>query len=115
MQSTRVNISTGRKLHAKLSKWHLVYMQVRESTADAKAQFDNAELSLQNLLYEKDHYLKEIRACQSFRCAFPSIQSLHAIHTRTMSTFLPSNVHVDEVGTHATYKMLYQQCMACMQ
>ena len=41
--------------------------QVREATAEAKAQFDSAELSLQNLLYEKGHYLKEIRACQSFR------------------------------------------------
>lgn len=41
--------------------------QVREDTAKAKAQFDSAELSLQNLLYEKGHYLREIRACQSFR------------------------------------------------
>jgi hypothetical protein len=44
-------------------------LQVREATAEAKAQFDNAELALQNLLYEKGHYLKEIRACQSFRSA----------------------------------------------
>lgn len=39
------------------------------ATAKAKGQIDAAELSLQNLLYEKAHYLKEIRACQSFRCA----------------------------------------------
>ena len=51
-------------------------VQVREATAEAKAQFDNAELALQNLLYEKAYYLKEIRACRSFRCciccSFPS-------------------------------------------
>ncbi len=40
---------------------------MRESTAAAKAMSDNAEISLQNLLYEKGYYLKEIRACQSFR------------------------------------------------
>ena len=42
-------------------------LQMQASTAEAKAQYDAAELSLQNLLYEKGHYLKEIRACQSFR------------------------------------------------
>ena len=42
-------------------------LQMQSSTAEAKAQYDAAELSLQNLLYEKGHYLKEIRACQSFR------------------------------------------------
>ena len=45
-------------------------VQVRELTAEAKAQFDTAELSLQNLLYEKRHYLKEIRACKAYRCGF---------------------------------------------
>ena len=44
------------------------FAQVREATAEAKALFDNAELALQNLLYEKAHYLNEIRACRSFRC-----------------------------------------------
>jgi hypothetical protein len=42
---------------------------VRESTAAAKALSDNAEISLQNLLYEKEHYKNEIKACQSFRHA----------------------------------------------
>ena len=42
-------------------------VQMQTSTAEAKAQYDAAELSLQNLLYEKGHYLKEIRACRSFK------------------------------------------------
>jgi len=42
-------------------------MQMQNQTAEAKAQYDAAELSLQNLLYEREHYLKEIRACKSFR------------------------------------------------
>ncbi len=42
-------------------------LQMQSSTAEAKAQYDAAELSLQNLLYEKGHYLKEIRACRSFK------------------------------------------------
>lgn len=40
---------------------------MHSATAEARGQFDAAELSLQNLLYEKEHYLKEIMACQSFR------------------------------------------------
>lgn len=47
---------------------HCMYaLQMQASTAEAKAQFDAAELQLQNLLYEKEHYLKEIKACRSFR------------------------------------------------
>ncbi|CAL8464312.1 g3847 [Coccomyxa elongata] len=44
--------------------------RVRDLTAEAKAQFDTAELSLQNLLYEKRHYLKEIRACKAYRSKY---------------------------------------------
>ena len=43
------------------------HLQMQSSTAEAKAQYDAAELSLQHLLYEKEHYLKEIRACRSFK------------------------------------------------
>ena len=63
-----MKLQKGAASKAAAGSQSLCDLQVRDSTAEAKAQFDTAELSLQNLLYEKGHYLKEIRACQSFRC-----------------------------------------------
>jgi len=42
-----------------------------EGTVEAKIHLDQSSLQLQNLLYEKHHYEKEIEACTSFRSAFP--------------------------------------------
>jgi THO complex subunit 5 len=47
---------------------------LREASAGAKAQLDAASLHLQNLLYEKHHYEKEIRACRAFRSAYTDAQ-----------------------------------------
>lgn len=44
--------------------------ETREATAAAKAALDGARLRLQNVLYEKAHIQKEIRANQDFRSAF---------------------------------------------
>ena len=44
--------------------------ETREATAAAKAALDGARLQLQNVLYEKAHIQKEIRANQDFRSAF---------------------------------------------
>ena len=42
----------------------------RASTAKAKLDLDHKRLELQNVLYEKGHIQKEIRACQDFRSAY---------------------------------------------
>ena len=47
---------------------------LRVATTDAKIQLDQSSLQLQSLLYEKQHYEKEIQACTSFRSAFPEQQ-----------------------------------------
>lgn len=43
---------------------------LREGTVDAKTHLDQASLHLQNLIYEKHHYEKEIASCTSFRSAY---------------------------------------------
>mmetsp|Transcript_8505 Transcript_8505/g.24395 ORF Transcript_8505/g.24395 Transcript_8505/m.24395 type:complete len:434 (-) Transcript_8505:766-2067(-) len=43
---------------------------LREETATAKANLDSLNLVLQNLLYEKSYYEKEIRACQDFKSSY---------------------------------------------
>lgn len=47
---------------------------LRESTSDSKVQLDQTTLQLQNLLYEKHHYEKEIRSCTSFRSEYTDDQ-----------------------------------------
>ena len=42
----------------------------RQQTAEAKAELEKTHLQLQNLLYEKAHYAKEIQTCREFRSAW---------------------------------------------
>lgn len=41
---------------------------LKETSRDARVELDRSSLTLKNLLYEQEHYAKEIRACRSFRC-----------------------------------------------
>ncbi len=43
--------------------------QERTATEARKARLDEAQLALQNVLYEKAHYLNETRAMLNFPCA----------------------------------------------
>lgn len=43
---------------------------LKEATLDAKVKLDHSSLQLYNLLYEKGHYEKEIRSCQSFQSKY---------------------------------------------
>ena len=43
---------------------------LREATAEAKAQLDQSSLQLQNLLYEQQHYEKEIASCRAYTSAY---------------------------------------------
>lgn len=44
---------------------------LREATSEAKTQLDQSSLQLQNLLYEQQHYEKEIAGCRAFQSAYP--------------------------------------------
>lgn len=47
---------------------------LREATGDAKSRLDQSSLQLQNLLYEKQHYEREIASCRAFRSAYTEQQ-----------------------------------------
>lgn len=47
---------------------------LREAAAEAKTQLDTSSLQLQNLLYERQHYEKEISSCRSWQSAFSDEQ-----------------------------------------
>lgn len=43
---------------------------LREATSEAKTQLDHSSLQLQNLLYEQQHYEKEIAGCRAYTSAY---------------------------------------------
>lgn len=43
---------------------------LREQTAGVKSELDVSSLHLQNLLYQKNHYQREIQACRSYTSAY---------------------------------------------
>lgn len=48
--------------------------KVKAETEKAKAPVDFTTLQLHNLMYEKSHYLKAIKACKDFRSKYPDIE-----------------------------------------
>nr|XP_043636399.1 THO complex subunit 5B-like [Erigeron canadensis] len=47
---------------------------VKAETEHAKAPVDFTTLQLHNLMYEKNHYLKAIKACKDFKSKYPDIE-----------------------------------------
>ncbi|MCO5580345.1 hypothetical protein L7F22_034211 [Adiantum nelumboides] len=52
--------------------------RVKQETEAAKLPVDYTTLQLNNLLYEKNHYLKAISACKDFKSRYPDIELVPA-------------------------------------
>lgn len=48
--------------------------RVKAETESAKAPVDFTTLQLHNLMYEKGHYIKAIKACKDFKSKYPDIE-----------------------------------------
>lgn len=48
--------------------------RVKAETERAKAPVDLTTLQLHNLMYEKSHYVKAIKACKDFKSKYPDIE-----------------------------------------
>lgn len=48
--------------------------RVKAETENAKAPVDFTTLQLHNLMYEKGHYIKAIKACKDFKSKYPDIE-----------------------------------------
>eukprot|EP00252_Welwitschia_mirabilis_P025574 TRINITY_DN8050_c0_g1_i1.p1 TRINITY_DN8050_c0_g1~~TRINITY_DN8050_c0_g1_i1.p1 ORF type:complete len:833 (-),score=179.81 TRINITY_DN8050_c0_g1_i1:329-2782(-) len=48
--------------------------RVKAETESAKGPLDHTTLQLHNLMYEKNHYLKAIKACKDFKSKYPDIE-----------------------------------------
>lgn len=48
--------------------------RVKAETERAKAPVDFTTLQLHNLMYEKNHYVKAIKACKDFKSKHPDIE-----------------------------------------
>lgn len=47
---------------------------MKAETERAKAPVDFTTLQLNNLMYEKSHYVKAIKACKDFKSKYPDIE-----------------------------------------
>ena len=47
---------------------------MKAETERAKAPVDFTTLQLHNLMYEKNHYVKAIKACKDFKSKYPDIE-----------------------------------------
>lgn len=48
--------------------------RVKAETESAKVPVDFTTLQLHNLMYEKNHYMKAIKACKDFKSKYPDIE-----------------------------------------
>lgn len=48
--------------------------RVKSETERAKQPVDFTTLQLHNLMYEKSHYIKAIKACKDFKTKYPDIE-----------------------------------------
>lgn len=48
--------------------------RIKSETENAKIPVDHTTLQLHNLMYEKNHYLKAIKACKDFKSKYPDIE-----------------------------------------
>ncbi|KAG7671757.1 hypothetical protein Ndes2526B_g07343 [Nannochloris sp. 'desiccata'] len=77
---------------------------LREATVDAKNQLDQSSLQLQSLLYEKQHYEKEIQSCTSFASAHSEQQlellPVEAYRTRAAASAMDEEEEQKEEEPH---------------
>ena len=64
---------------------------LREAASDAKTTLDQSSLQLQNLLYERQHYEKEIGSCRGWQSAYSDEQVRAAAAVRCIA--VPACMH----------------------
>lgn len=63
--------------------------QHKSDTAQSRAEVDVSNLQLQNLLYEKNYYTKEIATCKNFRCVLIITWRNERLHPRERVNIKP--------------------------
>ena len=100
-----VSILKLRKSHRTLCE---LVERFREQTAGVKSELDVSSLHLQNLLYQKNHYQREIQACTSYVSAYSDAELellteeefLKDVHAHEQEK--PSESSKGEIGEDAT-------------
>ncbi|KAM7272257.1 hypothetical protein ACFE04_026920 [Oxalis oulophora] len=92
--------------------------KVKSETERAKAPVDMTTLQLHNLLYEKSHYFKAIKACKDFKTKYPNIEMVpeeefsRDAPNHIKSTKLSKDVNHDLMMKRLNYE-LYQRKDLC--
>ena len=81
LQAGALEILSLKQVHRELCEATEV---LRDATAEAKTQLDQSSLQLQNLLYEQQHYEKEIAGCRAYKSAYPGVVAVLQCQRRSL-------------------------------
>ncbi|KAF2947126.1 THO complex subunit 5A [Oryza sativa Japonica Group] len=80
--------------------------RVKAETEAAKAPVDSTTLQLHNLLYEKNHYVKAIRACLDFQTKYPGIE---LVPTEEFHRAAPADIRDKTLAADASHDLMLKR------
>ncbi|KAL6521916.1 hypothetical protein OROMI_031793 [Orobanche minor] len=80
--------------------------RVKAETERAKAPVDLTTLQLHNLMYEKNHYVKAIKACKDFKTKYPDIE---LVPEEEFLKDAPEEIKTSKLSTDSTHDLMLKR------
>ncbi|GAV89829.1 FimP domain-containing protein [Cephalotus follicularis] len=80
--------------------------RVKAETERAKAPVDFTTLQLHNLMYEKNHYAKAIKACKDFKSKYPDI---HLVPEEEFSRDAPQHIKAPVLSDDSSHDLMMKR------
>ena len=79
---------------------------MKAETEGAKAPVDFTTLQLHNLMYEKSHYLKAIKACKDFKSKYPDIE---LVPEEEFSRDAPEDIKASNLSDDSSHNLMLKR------
>lgn len=79
---------------------------MKSETEKAKAPVDFTTLQLHNLMYEKSHYVKAIKACKDFKSKYPDIE---LVPEEEFFRDAPQHIKGSNLSTDASHNLMLKR------
>lgn len=80
--------------------------RIKADTERAKAPVDSRTLQLHNLMYEKSHYVKAIKACKDFKSKYPDIE---LVPQDEFSRNAPEKIKSSKLSNDASHDLMLKR------
>ncbi|KAI9201054.1 hypothetical protein LWI28_017399 [Acer negundo] len=80
--------------------------RVKAETELAKAPVDSRTLQLHNLMYEKSHYVKAIKACKDFKSKYPDIE---LVPEKEFSRDAPQKIKASKLSNDSSHNLMLKR------